>query len=78
MLEKFILMTLITLAIVVLAYLDKKYQLGLNGQPDNINNKAKHNDEDCNNIRERIETLEKIVTEPSYQLNKDIEQLLKR
>lgn len=71
---------------VLITWLDKKYQLGLSEQSgtwfdDNTQPKQqkpsaiKTLEEENQALRKRIEVLEKIVTEPSYELNKEINKL---
>lgn len=81
MLMFFILFALMMLACLGLSWLDHRYQLRLtdwlNGETDNpfsANNKQGKQD-DSKGLQERIEILEKIVTEPAYELNRKINAL---
>ncbi|MDN3652349.1 hypothetical protein QWY77_06185 [Thalassotalea ponticola] len=77
MLEKIILITVLTAFILVLAYVDKKYQLGLTDDTASTDHK-KPSTHDTKQLQKRIEVLEKIVTEPSYELNQELEKMAKR
>ena len=67
----------------VAAWLDKRnsWQLiqWMNGKCDNpfesAHGESQNSDEDVSALKERIEVLEKIVTEPAYELNKKINAL---
>lgn len=63
-------------------WLDHKYQLRLsdwlNGtcpSPFAPEKNSKHNTEHIEGLKQRIETLEAIVTEPGYELNQKINRL---
>lgn len=79
--------TVIVSAIIVLAVVDKKYQLNLNatfwGNSEDWFGHRGHSqmsevqakDKVISELKSRIEVLEKIVTDPAEQLKRDIEAL---
>lgn len=74
MFEKIAFITLLTAFILLLAFIDKKYHLGLTTSTsskvtdDNLSSENKE-------LKARVEVLERIVTEPKYELNKAIRNL---
>lgn len=79
MLEKTTLIILFTAMFILLAYLDKRFCLGLmQDQGENKDSQSpKQNkiEQDNRELRDRIETLERIVTEPKYDLAREINSL---
>ncbi|NMP29975.1 hypothetical protein HII17_00250 [Thalassotalea sp. M1531] len=90
MIEAFMTVIMIVSAIAVLAFLDKRFNLGLNaglggygasydfwGRPiDNTADKVRaEKDTEIKALKSRIEALEKIVTDPAEQLKREIDQL---
>ena len=75
MLEKIIFVVLVTGLILLLAYLDKKFELGLcddiKAKPETDKQLKQQNLE----LKERVEVLERIVTEPKFQLNQELAKL---
>ena len=74
MLEKTVFIILLTAFILLLAFLDKKYQLGLTTSPQTIKKDEELHSE-SRELKARIEVLERIVTEPKYELNQAIRNL---
>lgn len=71
----------------LLAYLDKRFALGLNdsmscnslfgyqNDKQTETNQLKEKNREIAELRQRIETLEKIVTDPAEQLKQEIDRL---
>jgi len=82
--ESIFIVTIIVSAIVSLAYIDKRFKLGLNagfdseqllGYQSYSQQSSKQNDDEINALKERIAILEKIVTDPAEQLKREIDNL---
>lgn len=76
MLEKITLMILFAGFFLLMAYLDKRFDLGLSQTSETSNkNKERRLEEQNKELRSRVEVLERIVTEPKYELNKELSKL---
>lgn len=77
MLEKITLLILFTALFLILAYLDKRFNLGLcqNSEQSTDKPSNKHFVNENKALKSRIEVLERIVTEPKYELEKEINKL---
>ncbi len=79
MLEKIVIIAAFVALFVLLTYLDKKLNLGLTGdmncETGSQGPKENSTQKENSALRERIEVLERIVTEPKYQLNQEISKL---
>lgn len=76
MLEKITLMILFAGFFLLMAYLDKRFDLGLSQTSETSNNnKEERLQEQNKELRSRVEVLERIVTEPKYELNKELSKL---
>lgn len=73
MLEKVMFMVLITGLLLLLTYIDKKYDLGLT--TDGCKQPKEPLKTQNYELRQRIETLERIVTEPKFELNQELAKL---
>lgn len=89
--ENIIVIFAVVSAIVFLAYIDKRFGLGLNtglsnddwfGHSANATNATKaskteltNKEQEIQKLKERVATLEKIVTDPKEQLRKEIDSL---
>ena len=73
MLEKVMFIVLMTGLLLLLSYIDKKYNLGLttDGSEQPKEPLKTQNTE----LKQRIETLERIVTEPKFELNQELAKL---
>ena len=77
--------TLIISAIAVLAYLNKRYDLGLNDVSDgsmlgSLNygqsgKLLKAKDDEIKDLKQRVQVLEALVTDPKEQLKREIDNL---
>lgn len=76
MLEKITLMILFAGFFLLMAYLDKRFDLGLSQTSQtSTNSKGERLQEQNKELRSRVEVLERIVTEPKYELNKELSKL---
>jgi len=76
---------LIVSSIAVLGFLNKKYDLGLNDMSgctwfdepnsDELNKKIAEKEKQINDLKQRVQILEKLVTDPREQLKRDIDNL---
>lgn len=73
MLEKIMFIVLITGLLLLLSYIDKKYNLGLT--TDGSEQQKKPRKTQNTELKQRIETLERIVTEPKFELNQELAKL---
>jgi len=81
--QDMLMVILIVSSIIALAIVDKRYNLGLSmslmntsmTQPNPTSQTVEQKDVEILALKKRIEVLEKIVTEPSYELDKEIRRL---
>lgn len=73
MLEKITLFILFTGFFLFLAYLDKRFHLGMSQIDGKSLNKQSTKEDKA--LQKRVEVLERIVTEPKYELDKEISRL---
>lgn len=81
MLEKMTIIVFVTGFILLMAYLDKKFNLGLNDmagfddqapKDKQLNQQLKQENSE---LKQRIEVLERIVTEPKFELDQQLSKL---
>lgn len=73
MLEKVMFIVLMTGLLLLLSYIDKKYNLGLT--TDGTKQPKEPLKTQNAELKQRIETLERIVTEPKFELNQELAKL---
>ncbi len=76
---------LIVSSIAVLGFLNKRYDLGLNElsgcswfddiKPNALNKIVDEKDQQINDLKQRVQILEKLITDPREQLKRDIDNL---
>lgn len=80
MLEKILFLIAFALVFITLTWLDKKYRLGLGTSCDANSNDwgmefTNRNPKQKDDLRERVEVLERIVTDQKYDLEQQIRRL---